>query len=370
MEQIIQLKSFGARLRVKDGLLEVMVPDMSGAGNHTVHAFPAQHVKTILINRLTSVSSDALLLAHHHDVDIFLVSDFDLPEAFIAPLQAPPSILLWQKQLALVDTPSGLSIARHWLVLKVERKIEWLSKIKGYRSGDARRLIEQTLHSLRDLYSRLKHLDLRRSLHAADTLRGMEGAGNRQYLDTLARLLPDALRFSGRSRRPAADIFNAALNYAFGILYRWTEKALWASGLNPYIGYLHSSDRKGKSLLFDIVEAFRPWVEKIIFNLCSRREMGRMHTETQPGGLRLNDEGCRMVREAITERFDQPEIRYHGRHWTLRQGISLEARKLAAMLRRADNGPGNSPDWAVVDRQCIDAKTGAPCAVCYEIVEI
>ena len=92
MEQILHIKSFGAKLRVKDGMLEVTVPDLSGAGNHTVRTFAAHQVKTILINHQTSASSDALLLANQHDVDIFFVGEYDLAEAFVAPLHAPPSI--------------------------------------------------------------------------------------------------------------------------------------------------------------------------------------------------------------------------------------------------------------------------------------
>lgn len=180
MEQVLQISSYGARLRLKDGLLEVTVPDLSGAGNHTVQTFAAHQVSTILLHRSTSVSADALLLAHRHNIDVYLLGDFDVPEAFIAPLTAPPSVQLWQQQLALLGTANGLHFAKRWLCLKIERKIEWLAKIKNYRTGDAVHLIGQCLDTLRAAYTRLHQFDVQKSPDAAQHLLGIEGAAHRK----------------------------------------------------------------------------------------------------------------------------------------------------------------------------------------------
>lgn len=363
MEQILHLSSYGARLRLKDGLLEVTVPDISGAGNHTVRTFAAQQVSSILLHRHTSVSADALLLAHRHNVDVFILGDFDIPEAFVAPLTAPPSVQLWQQQLSITGTPQALHFAKHWLCLKIERKIEWLAKIKNYRTGDAVRLIGQCLDTLRASYTRLRHLDVLKTPEAANQLLGVEGAAHRQYLDTLSQLVPEPHRFEGRSRRPAKDLFNSALNYGYAILYRWVEKALWESSLNPYIGCLHSAERRQKCLVFDLVEAFRPWVDKVIFTLFSRKEIGRQHAAEHNGAPWLTGEGKKLVKEAVMERFEQTEYVFHGRRWTLRQAIRLEARRFAALLRQFFS-TGRLPAWDAADRQCTDPEAGTVCAVC------
>ena len=55
----------------------------------------------------------------------------------------------------------------------------------------------------------------------------------------------------------AKDLFNAILNYGYGVLYAQIEQAIILAGLDPYAGFLHA-DRPGKpSLVLDLIEEFR-----------------------------------------------------------------------------------------------------------------
>lgn len=86
---------------------------------------------------------------------------------------------------------------------------------------------------------------------------GLEGTAGRAYFQCLTKLMPEKYRFNGRSRRPAKDPFNAVLNYCYGILYSRVEKACILSGLDPYVGFLHTDNYNKKSLVFDLIEPFR-----------------------------------------------------------------------------------------------------------------
>lgn len=245
----LALQGFGAKLRLKDGLFAVSVPDLSGANNHREEQFAPHTVDTILLHPRTSVSADALLLAHQHNVTILVLDAREMPTSFFAGLHAPSSILIWKQQLLLHDTPQGLAYARDWLCTKTRRQIEWLTKMRSYRQGAALASLDHCLTNLRESLLTLSSAALSPVKEAAARLRGIEGASQRKYLSTLSELLPPQTRFEGRSRQPAADLFNALLNYGYGILYNWVEKALWESGLNPYIGFLHASeDRHHKTL--------------------------------------------------------------------------------------------------------------------------
>ncbi|MGH3422547.1 MAG: CRISPR-associated endonuclease Cas1, partial [Streptosporangiaceae bacterium] len=46
-----------------------------------------------------------------------------------------------------------------------------------------------------------------------DELMGIEGAAAREYFAALERIVPEEVRFTGRSRQPPADVVNAALSY-------------------------------------------------------------------------------------------------------------------------------------------------------------
>src|SRR5205807_67862 len=86
---------------------------------------------------------------------------------------------------------------------------------------------------------------------------GLEGSAGRTYFTCIGKLVPEAYRFTGRSRQPAQDAFNAMLNYSYGVLYSLVEKACICAGLDPYVGFLHTDNYAKKSLVFDLIEPFR-----------------------------------------------------------------------------------------------------------------
>lgn len=332
-EQILSIKTFGARLRVKDGLFEVTVPDLSGAGDHRVEQFAPPTVRSILLHRHTSASADAMLLAEEHAILLLVLGDFDMPTLLLAGLQPAGALDIWKRQIALGGTPQGLEFARDWLCLKLQRKLKWLSKLKSYRHGEALRAIQDCEKVLQEALLQMKSLALRQADKAADTLRGLEGNAQRAYLQTLSFLLPSHLRFDGRSKRPSADLFNALLNYAYGILYGRIEKILWHVGLNPYFGFLHGDTRKQKNFLFDFIEPYRPWVDKIVFNLCARKEMSSQHLrDLSGGGVWLNDEGKKMLALTVENVFHEKKETLGERRYNLWQTIELEARAFIRLI--------------------------------------
>ena len=157
----------------------------------------------------------------------------------------------------------------------------------------------------------------------ADTLRGLEGTAGRLYFETLSYVLPADYRFTGRSRRPAADAFNAFLNYAYGILYSRVEKALMVAGVDPYLGFLHRDDYNQLSMVFDFIEPYRTWVDETVFRLFSAKKVNQAHTEPLAQGVTLNAAGKALLVEAFGRYLDGDSIRHRGRN--LLRGVALQA---------------------------------------------
>jgi len=63
------------------------------------------------------------------------------------------------------------------------------------------------------------------------------------------------------------------LNYCYGILYSLVEKACILSGLDPYVGFLHTDNYNKKSLVFDLIEPFRIYGEQTAVHLFTGRKM-------------------------------------------------------------------------------------------------
>lgn len=99
-------------------------------------------------------------------------------------------------------------------------------------------------------------------------LMGIEGSIARIYFQALSPALPPNYQFEKRSRQPALDTFNATLNYLYGMTYSIVEGALFAVGLDGQQGLLHTDEYKKATLSFDLIEPFRPWIDRLLLEWC------------------------------------------------------------------------------------------------------
>lgn len=156
----------------------------------------------------------------------------------------------------------------------------------------------------------------------------IEGRAAQRYWAGMAHLLPPHLAWPGRIGRGAADPFNSALNYGYGILYAQIERAITLAGLDPYAGFLHA-DRPGKpSLVMDLIEPFRaPIVDRTLLGLVNR---GTQLEQDEHGYL--TDKTRRHIAEKTLGRLDTPELWQDARH-QLRHIIQNTTRACATFLR-------------------------------------
>jgi len=140
---------------------------------------------------------------------------------------------------------------------------------------------------------------------ARATLMGLEGVAGRVYFECLSKLMPKEYEFSGRSRRPAVDPFNAMLNYAYGVLYSQVERAQILAGLDPHVGFLHTDNYNKPSLVFDMIEPFRVIAEKSTVLFFTGRRVKREFFRDVPGGIELAPEGRAALITNLNERFDK-----------------------------------------------------------------
>jgi CRISPR-associated protein Cas1 len=237
--------------------------------------------------------------------------------------------------LSISLTSEALAQAKEWIETKIRERLRYLKKLKGYRTGEKYALIEKAESSIADLLSRLHALAVHNLDTAAASIRGLEGTAGRIYLDTLSALLPEEYQFNGRSSRPAADMFNVFLNYGYGILYRIVERALFMAGIHPYIGFMHYDGYQRKSMVYDFVESFRIWVEKTVFQLFAAKAASGKQVVPAPGnsdGLWLNEEGKRLLTEALHERMHKKKKEHNGRRFPLEQYVAEEARRFASFI--------------------------------------
>lgn len=92
----------------------------------------------------------------------------------------------------------------------------------------------------------------------------------------------------GSRNRNATHPVNAILNYAYAVLESQMRIATISLGLDPTIGYLHTSRPKRVALVYDLMEPLRPQVDRTLLSF--------VHSHTfSPSDFMLRDDGvCRL----------------------------------------------------------------------------
>lgn len=172
-----------------------------------------------------------------------------------------------------------------------------------------------------------------------NTLLGLEGSAAKRYWAAVGTALPQPWQFEGRSRRPARDVFNAVLNYYYGMLYNVVENAALAAGLDPYLGFFHVDAYKRPVLVFDLIEPFRPWVDRLLVELCLSKPFLASHFTTKENGLLLSKEGRINYIPRFNDYFEE-RITYKGQRLSRKNHIHYFTGQLAQWLLHEADLPG------------------------------
>ena len=104
-----------------------------------------------------------------------------------------------------------------------------------------------------------------------EKLMGIEGVAAKAYFDTFAILLSGgAFKWNGRHKRPATDPVNAMLSFGYSMLEKDVRRAISTAGLASSIGFLHELNYRKDSLVYDLMEFFRPTIiDKLVLRCIS-----------------------------------------------------------------------------------------------------
>ncbi len=246
-------------------------------------------VDSIMITTSAYLSTDALKMAIENNIDVIFLDKFGDPYGRVWHSKLGSTVLIRRKQLEISSIKEGFELAKGWVLKKIENQIDFIEKLVRPREDKAERL-KEFAKSLREVKEKIADIigtiDERRG-----TVMALEGAAGKLYLDALSYVMPERFKFNGRSRNPAKDEFNAMLNYGYGVLYSMVEKACIIAGLDPYIGLLHTDNYNKKSLVFDLIEMFRIFVEETVTYLFSGRKVKVEYFDEVKGGFTLNKDG-------------------------------------------------------------------------------
>lgn len=316
----LHINTYGTYVHVKDETFEIRQKNEQGVVEKK--QFAAHKVTGIVMTTGSALSTDAIRLAMQHNVDLLFVEHDGDPIARIWHSKLGSTTKIRKTQLEASLSAEGLRWVKSWLLAKLGNQVDFIKDLKKHRPQHAD-FLHDKITRIEALAVSIQRQEATTVAAVADTLRGLEGTAGRLYFETLSYVLPPDYRFSGRSRRPAADAFNAFLNYAYGILYSRVEKALMVAGVDPYLGFLHRDDYNQLSMVFDFIEPYRAWADETVFRLFSGKKVNQAHTAPLAQGVTLNAEGKALLVEAFGRFLDADSIRHRGRN--LLRGVALQA---------------------------------------------
>ncbi|WP_410507511.1 CRISPR-associated endonuclease Cas1 [Methanosarcina hadiensis] len=286
-------------------------------------------VDSILITTSATITTDAIKFAVESNIDIIFLDNFGDPYGRVWHSKLGSTTYIRRRQLEISDKPEGFRLAKSWVEQKIENQIQFLKDLKKNRP-DQKDELDDYISGVENLKTQLEELE-----GTLDELRGkimgLEGMASRHYFEALSSLLSDKWRFNGRSRNPAKDEFNCLLNYGYGVLYSKVEKACVIAGLDPYVGFNHTDDYNKKSLVFDLIEMYRIYIDRTVFNLFSKKQISESFFDMIPNGMTLNKEGKAVLIQAVNETFDK-EISYKGRNIKIGNTIQFDCHRIANSL--------------------------------------
>jgi CRISPR-associated protein Cas1 len=297
-------------------------------------------VESIVISNQAMISSQAIVLALEHNIDIIFLDGYGDPVGRVWFAKMGSTALIRRRQLEAMIDPLGLTLVVDMVTQKLDNQINFLKKLMYARPGREEHFqapLAEIDKSRAELAEHEGKVDALRN-----QIMGLEGTAGRSYFQCLAGMLPEKYQFKGRSRRPAQDPFNACLNYCYGMLYSLVEKACILAGLDPFVGFLHTDNYNKKSLVFDLIEPFRIFGEQTTVYLFTGKKMKDEYFDIREEGVSLNQQGKPVVIEAMNQHLEE-SVRYRRRNVKRRHIMQHEAHRLANILL-AEEGE-KRPEW-------------------------
>ena len=305
--------------QVRRAGLQFVVRDSDGEEKK----FPGMDVGAVILHGNAQITSQAIRFAVANDIAVHWISGGGWYVGGVAPPAGTHRRL--RQYRALQDEDFSLRLARRLAEAKMENQVRFIvrqSRVRGVRAK-----AEAFLAVMRGQLRQVERCA------DADALRGHEGIAARNYFSALALLLDareKTMVFSGRTRRPPRDGFNAALSFGYGLLYREVMAAIIAVGLDSAVGFFHAPRTAAHPLALDLMELFRTtlWDMPLAASV-NRRQWTAEHLAVNKKRVWLSDAGKRLAISLFEQRkqetWKHPVLDYS---LSYARTIELEARLL------------------------------------------
>jgi CRISPR-associated protein Cas1 len=313
--QLVHLATPGSRASVSRGRMRVVA-----AGNE-VASVPLDRIAGVVVHGNCDLSSALIREIHWRGLTIVWCTGAGRVVGWSHTAHSANG--LERARQREVFAGCGAELAQQVIGAKIANQATLLR-----RNGDAA-----------DTVKVLRHLQ-RRAAACESTVElfGLEGDAAARYFRAFPTMLRGdpwfAALWPGRNGRGATDPLNVTLNYVYGVLAAETIRSVAACGLDPHVGFLHSSNRNKPALALDLMEEFRaPLADAVVISVINNGELAPADFSDALGSWRLRDSGRKALLANYERRlatlFTHPVFGYR---ITWRRAIEVQARLVLGVI--------------------------------------
>lgn len=284
----------------KQGENVVMSIDYEVKGRVPIHKLDA-------IVCFGQVSISPALMAHCTD-NAITITHLNQYGKFQARIEGAVSgnVLLRREQYRISDDSERIQPICHTIILgKVHNQRQ---VIRRYLRDYKNQLDEATIDKLESAQQRLEHgLNKILATQNLPDLLGREGEMASTYFSVFPHFIRNAdFSFPKRTRNPPTDAVNALLSFTYTLMTHDCRSALETVGLDPACGVFHQLRPGRPSLALDLVEEFRPIVDRFVLSLINKKQLGKSDFKQEASGaVWLKDEARQTFFKAWHDRKQQ-----------------------------------------------------------------
>ena len=322
----VELSNYGSYLGRAEGCFEIR--DKTGKVERYPHF--QKEIGEAVLKSGSYVSVDALIDLALWNIDTYIVTKRNRVVAVLKNLEDDSHVKTRVCQYQAFTNGKGSYVAKQILKAKLQGQNAVFKKY-GLRPLDPSSLFK------------IGNVESENLKSARKKLIQIESHQAKRYFNQIFSLFPENIRPEGRTGYKAYDGLNNVFNFAYYILKCRVHKALLKAKLEPYLGFLHSTQFGKPSLVCDFQELYRYLIDDYLIERCRKLRKKDFVAVTDfmmrlKMGKRIHliEYEADRLAEGLNLFFDRfiavPRVK-HGNRQTVDTLISEEAFLLAKFLR-------------------------------------
>ncbi len=291
-----------------------------------------QRISSILITSACRISSPAIILAAESQIPVVICDTCGRPRARLwSPLFLNTSALR-RKQYQFALHEQSLHWAEEIIRLKIKGQTDNLIMLAGRKSA-LKPEAEKAINSINVQLVKLTEAEWADAAVRKKQILFCEAFAAAAYWQLAGIKLPPPFTFTNRVKREPTDAFNACINYLYGMLRNQTESAVLSIGLDPALGIMHRDGYKMPSLFFDMMEPFRPVMDKLLITAILQNKMPADTLELRDDKYRITKQGRKTLISLFYEKLHARTL-HNGITTNLQNHILTQVKQLADKIKK------------------------------------